>query len=151
MAFRPGVQTPKIGIQMVNITIHPRTMGTSSEEVAAFFSDLQNLEALMPESVSQFEATPERCFFKLGNLGRIGLERASAANSAELIGLRTVDNKPFAVELHINLSPVASQETQVGMHVQADMNPFMQMMAAKPLEQFLGHLLKKLAERYATN
>ena len=38
-----------------------------------------------------------------------------------------------------------------GMQVQADMNPFMQMMAAKPLEQFLGHLLKKLAERYATN
>jgi hypothetical protein len=79
------------------------------------------------------------------------LERSSAANSAELIGLRTVDNKPFAVELHINLSPVAPQETQVGMQVQADMNPFMQMMAAKPLEQFLGHLLKKLAERYATN
>jgi hypothetical protein len=126
-------------------------MAASATEVSSFFSDLRNLEGLMPESVSQFEATAERCFFKLGALGRIGLERYSPSDATNTLSLRTVDNKPFSVDLTLNLNPVSNQETQVGMQVQADMNPFMQMMAAKPLEQFLGHLLKKLAERYATN
>jgi len=136
---------------MVNLTIHPRSMATSADQVLAFFSDLQNLESLMPDSVSQFEASSERCFFKLGNLGRIGLERCSSGDSDSAVLLRTVDNKPFAVDLKLHLNPISTQETEVGMQVQADMNPFMQMMAAKPLEQFLGHLLKKLAERYAIN
>lgn len=126
-------------------------MATSADQVLAFFSDLQNLESLLPESVSQFEASSERCFFKLGNLGRIGLERVSSGDSDSAVLLRTVDNKPFAVDLKLHLNPISTQETEVGMQVQADMNPFMQMMAAKPLEQFLGHLLKKLAERYAIN
>lgn len=126
-------------------------MATSADQVLAFFSDLQNLESLMPDSVSQFEASSERCFFKLGNLGRIGLERVSSGDSDSAVLLRTVDNKPFAVDLKLHLNPISTQETEVGMQVQADMNPFMQMMAAKPLEQFLGHLLKKLAERYAIN
>lgn len=136
---------------MVNLTIHPRRMSASADQILAFFSDLHNLEGLMPESVSQFEASSERCFFKLGNLGRIGLERVSSGDSDSAVSLRTVDNKPFAVDLKLHLNPVSTQETEVGMQVQADMNPFMQMMAAQPLEQFLGHLLKKLAERYAIN
>lgn len=126
-------------------------MAASADQVLAFFSDLQNLECLMPESVSQFEASPERCFFKLGNLGRIGLERVTSGDSDSAVSLRTVDNKPFSVDLKLHLNPISTLETEVGMQVQADMNPFMQMMAAKPLEQFLGHLLKKLADRYATN
>lgn len=126
-------------------------MSASTDQILAFFSDLHNLEGLMPESVSQFEASSERCFFKLGNLGRIGLERVSPGDSDSAVSLRTVDNKPFAVDLKLHLNPVSTQETEVGMQVQADMNPFMQMMAAQPLEQFLGHLLKKLAERYAIN
>jgi len=136
---------------MVNIAIHPRTIAASISEVSTFFSDLRNLEGLMPESVSQFESTDERCFFKLGNLGRIGLERYSDNADTKELCLRTVNNEPFAVDIKLNLYPVSNQETEVGMQVNADMNAFMQMMAAKPLEQFLGHLLKKLSERYPTN
>lgn len=135
---------------MLNIPIHPRQLSASADQVRAFFSDLRHLEELMPESVSQFEAEERRCSFKLGSLGKIGLEINAEASDAEKVMLQTSNNIPFPVRLRIDIKAVQPQITEVGMNVQADMNPFMQMMAAKPLEQFLGHLLKKLAERFSS-
>lgn len=135
---------------MLNIPIHPRQLSASADQVRAFFSDLRHLEELMPESVTQFEADESRCSFKLGSLGKIGLEINAEASDSDKVLLQTINNIPFPVQLHINIKALEPQTTEVGMNVQADMNPFMQMMAAKPLEQFLGHLLKKLAERFSS-
>lgn len=125
------------------MTIHPRVIPASPESLFKRLSDLRNLGPLMPESVKGFQATETDCSFQLGPLGTIHLERTSMTPSSEIV-LQTKQNKPFAIALHIQFTP-QEDGTLVGMVVKEDLNPFMRLMVEKPLEQFLGYLLKSLS------
>ncbi len=125
------------------MTIHPRLIQDTPESLFQKLSDLRNLGPLMPDSVKGFQATETDCSFQLGPLGTIHLERTSMTPHSEIV-LQTKEQKPFAIALHIQFTPQEGG-TLVGMSVKEDLNPFMRMMVEKPLEQFLGLLLKSLS------
>lgn len=124
------------------MTIHSRFISDTPEALFQKLSDLRNLGHLMPESVKAFQATEVNCSFQLGPLGTIHLERTSMTPHSEIV-LQTKDQKPFAIALHLQFTP-QDGGTMVGIIVKEDLNPFMRMMVEKPLEQFLGFLLKSL-------
>lgn len=133
---------------MTKITIRPRILDASAETVFDWLSDFRNFEPLMPDAVKDWQASPSGCKLKLGALGPISMEQKKLTRPSELL-IGDAEGKPFPFSLIISIKEIDASHSEVGMSFEAKLNPFLKMMVEKPLEGFLGHLLKTAQQKLA--
>jgi carbon monoxide dehydrogenase subunit G len=110
------------------------TCGRSAEFLAEHLGTPSNLEALLPaEHVSDFQSEGDSCSFKVTGGFQVVLLRV---DSEKANAVRYVSQKgtPIRFTLDVLIEPVSDASGTVQIHCDADLNPFMKMMAEKPLQ-----------------
>jgi carbon monoxide dehydrogenase subunit G len=116
----------------------------SQKDVFEFVSDFRKLEKILPEDLmKQIEASETECSFDFPGLGRIGL-RVSEKVPFSQVTITGTEDAPTRFTLHINLSPVSKDQTRLHFSLQAGLNMLLEMMARKPLQDFLDMLANKM-------
>ena len=113
-----------------------------SATIFNFLIDFNNFEKLMPQQVTNWKSTGEDCSFTIQGMATLGMKYAEKIPHTEV---RIVPNGkvPFDFKLTCLIAETATGcEAQLVMD--ADLNPFLKMMAEKPLTNFLNLLVERL-------
>ena len=131
---------------MTRLESQKQTVNKPIEEVYAFFSKFSNYSSLMPSSVSKFEADDDTCVISIKKMGSLPM-RITQRTGTAVLATKNGDAM-FNFNFEANVSP-AEQGTQVQLVLEADLNPMLKMVAAKPLAGFLDILVSRYAEQLA--
>lgn len=123
-------------------------VNAQAKEVFTFLANLNNLEKLMPEGkIENWNSTEETCSFGIKGLAKIGM-KVDSLNEPSNVHIVSHGSNPFdfTLDVHINES---GDQTEAQLVFDGNMNPFMKMMAEKPLTNFFNMLADKLVEVHA--
>jgi carbon monoxide dehydrogenase subunit G len=115
------------------------------QKVYDFLGDFDNFTRLLPGQIANWQSTGDSCSFEVKGLATLGL-RITEKISFTKISMKGEGKIPFSFTLDSFIKEISSQQCQVQMVIDADMNPFIAMMAEKPLRNFIDMILPKLKE-----
>ena len=121
---------------------------SNTNDLFDYMSDFNHFKHLLPtDKIENFECTSEQCSFSIKGLTTLTIKikdasRSSATNPNSKITFETLGLAKFVFTLHIHL--VANQTTHVQM--EGDLNPFIKVMAEKPLLELINTMALKLSQ-----
>lgn len=96
----------------------------------------------MPEQVEQFESEGDTCHFTIKGMASLGLRFDEKVSPTRIV-MSHHGKAPFALKLMCHITPVDQNRSTLQLTMDADLNPFLKMVAEKPLTNFLNLLLEK--------
>lgn len=130
-----------------NFESRPGKLTCTAEEVFNFVTDIRNFEQFIPQgTINNWQAERESCSFSVSMLGTVNFRLAEKEmyNKVVFTGDALKEND-FSLVLHI--SGNGEDRAEVSVSLNADLNPVLKMMAAKPIGQFLESLINEM-ERF---
>jgi hypothetical protein len=117
------------------------TTQSSTDALFDFMGDFNNFKHLLPEDkIENFTCTSEQCSFGIKGLMPLTIKIKERKPKSQ-ITFETSGLAKFVFTLHIHLLP--GQQTNV--QLEGDMNPFIKVMAEKPLNELINTMATKLA------
>src|SRR6187402_2903173 len=114
----------------------------SPDQSYNFLSDFENIGRLMPVQVEDFSTDGTTCKFTIKGMTTLGLSYASKTPNSEIVMAKN-GKAPFDFNLVCKIIPGVSDSTsRLQLFLDADLNPFLKLMAEKPLTNFLNMLAK---------
>ena len=111
-----------------------------------FLSDFENIGRLMPAQVEDFSTDGDTCKFTIKGMTTLGLSYGTKTPNSEIVMTKN-GKAPFDFNLVCKIDPGTDASTsRLQLFLDADLNPFLKMMAEKPLTNFLNLLVKKYSE-----
>ncbi len=121
---------------------------SSDKKAYTFLSDFNNFKQFIPgEQVKDWESDENSCSFTIGGMGGVGL-KIIEKTPHDMI--RITGNGMVEFFMWIQLKSLAEDDTRVKITMKADLNPMMEMVAAKPLKNFLN-LMVDYIEKFDFN
>ncbi len=114
-------------------------------EVFEFLSDFRNLRGLMPPQVTNWQATQDTCSFTITGLANLEMKLKSSTPFSNLHVVSHGSN-PIDYTLDYNIARVNPDVCSVTVVYEADLNPFIKMVASKPLQNLVDLMAEKLKE-----
>ncbi len=116
----------------------------TAQECFEFTTDLKHFESFIPNgTITNWTAEKEYCSFNVSMLGTVTVRL-----SQKEMYTRVVYNgdalKKNDFELILNITDNNELPAEVNILLKAELNPMMKMIAAKPIEQFLGMLITEM-------
>ena len=110
-------------------------------ELFDFMGDFTNFKHLLPDDkIDNFECTTEQCSFGIKGLMPLTI-KIKEKHPKSKITFETTGLAKFVFILHIHL--LQNQTTNV--QLEGDMNPFIKVMAEKPLTELINTMATKLS------
>lgn len=108
--------------------------GRSAAFLHEYLSTPSNLEPLLPaEHVSEFSAEGDTCSFKVTGGFAVVLKRVEG-EANRIVRYASQKGPPIRFTLDVVIEPQGDEVSNVHIQCDADLNPFMKMMAEKPLQ-----------------
>ena len=124
--------------------------GCTAEELFDFVSKLENLEALLPEDqVQSFQLNGDVCKFKVTGGFDIVIKKTSEERP-KFIQFNSQQGTPIRFGLEVRIE-ASDSGTKVQVICDAQLNPFLQMMAEKPLQNIFDGMVEKIVSRFPVN
>ncbi len=120
-------------------------ISAGQNKVFQFLSDFNNYEKLMPEQIVNWQSEKETCSFTIKGMADIKLKFARK-EASRLLELVPEGKTPVKFSLLVNLEPdtLNEQKTVVNVHVDADLNPMLAMIAKRPFENLANTISEEL-------
>ena len=119
-----------------------KNINCNNNSLTNFFSDIKNYKEIFSEEVSSFEIINENTFeIKIGSFPKISLTHSKYRKNSFL--LKSNSNN-FEFEILINLSEIGINSTRCQIIFNSNFSMMIEMMAKKPLENFLTNIAKKI-------
>ncbi len=135
------------GKGMTEIRSKEVQVGVDANALKAHLQNLQNLEGLLPvDKVKDFKGTEDEVSFKIQGGLEIRLTRTTEAFDGDVLRLQG-GGAPFSFHLDLNVVTVASG-ARAWVLCEADLNPFLRMMAQKPLEALFQHIAGAVEDKF---
>ncbi len=124
-------------------------ISASQNKVFQFLSDFNNYEKLMPEQIVNWQSDTETCSFTIKGMADIKLKFARK-EASKLLELVPEGKTPVKFSLLVNLEPdtLNEQKTVVNVHVDADLNPMLAMIAKRPFENLANTISEELKKAF---
>jgi carbon monoxide dehydrogenase subunit G len=117
-----------------------------AERVFNFLSNFNNFKHFIPpDKVKDWESTPDSCSFSVEGLGKTGL-RIIEKTPFSTIKITGAEGSPMSFYFWMQLKEANENDTRVKLTIKADLNPFLKMMATKPLQNFVDTLVEQLGK-----
>lgn len=113
-------------------------------EVFTYIANANNHQALMPENIYNWSSTEDECKFTIQNMAKLELIISERDPKGKVKIIPKVE-APFNLDIVWDMQDVDGQ-TEVQMTINADLNPFIKMMAVGPLTKLVNHQVQKLKE-----
>lgn len=116
------------------------------ETIFQFLSSFRNFESLLPQDkISDWEATDDSCRFTIPGVGEVGLKIVDK-EPCKVIKYSGDNLASVAFNLWIQLKQVEEKDTRVKITFKANLNPMLNTLAKKPLQEFVNILVDKLEQ-----
>lgn len=125
---------------MTRIESEKVSVNKSSADVLNYLQKMENIGNLLPEQVENFTSDEQTCRFEIKGMGPMGLKLGPVTNNS--ITYLKNEKAPFEFSLIAGIDDNGAT-TDVQLVFEADLNPIFKMMAEKPLQNFVNHLVKK--------
>jgi carbon monoxide dehydrogenase subunit G len=125
---------------MTRIESEEAIINKPATELYNFLSDFNNFKSIMPEQVVNWESTQDDCSFTIKGMASLGMQYEEKIPSS-LIKIKQKGKAPFDFTIHCMLDKQDESNTKLKLAMDADLNPFLKMMAEKPLKKFLDTLV----------
>lgn len=131
----------------MKISGHQLKLGAKKETVFEFLSNFNNYEKLMPEQVSNWTSDTESCTFTVQGMTTVTL-KFSKKEPYSLLEVVPEGKSPISFTMQFLLEGKEGNEpfSEGIVHMDADMNPMLAMMAKRPLENLVNVMGEKLQE-----
>jgi carbon monoxide dehydrogenase subunit G len=116
-----------------------------SQKIYDFLTNFDNFTRLLPDQVANWQSSGDSCSFEVKGLATLGLRIITKTPFTEIIMIGE-GKLPFGFTLETFIRHNTSEQCQVQMVIDADMNPFIALMAEKPMQNFVDMLLPRLKE-----
>lgn len=130
---------------MTRIESETKTVSKPASEVYSFLSDFRNFSNIMPEQVTNWQATADSCSFTIKGMASLGMKIIERKEN-ELITIERDGKAPFDFKLHCIIGNGSNNNSTLQLAFDADLNPMLKMMAEKPLKNFLDLLVTRYSE-----
>jgi carbon monoxide dehydrogenase subunit G len=128
---------------MTTIKSNEVLVGRTPGEVTSFFSDLNNLESVMPDQVCDWKSDFNSCSFTIKGMGTVSMSLFETFPGEKVV-LKKAGKAPFDFNLICQTgSSGDAGSTTVFLMFEAELNPVMKMMAEKPLQNFLNLIIDR--------
>ena len=131
---------------MTNIQSETKRVSYSPLSIYNFVRDFKNFESLLPQDrVENFKVDGDSCSFRIKGMTDLGL-KISDSVEASRINMVSHGKVPFAFKMDVLISEVSTDESDVHIEFEGDINSFMKMMVEKPLTNFFNMLVDRLSQ-----
>ena len=113
----------------------------SEKDLFEYIGDMNNMPPILPEQVVDIKADNDNLAFTIQGMGSVAL-RVKERKPNKLIQLVPEGKVPFQFVLNVHIRN-NDQRTECCFEIDANLNPLMQMMASRPLQ----NLVNMMAER----
>ena len=118
----------------------------SDQKVYNFLTDFNNFKEFIPaDKLQNWQADESSCRFTINPVGETGV-RIIEKEPYKLIKLTGIEESKFDFKLWVQLKQVEENDTRIKITLEAELNPMFQMMAKKPLQEFLDKLVDQLSK-----
>ena len=126
----------------MKITREIKGLENNISSLINFFKEIKNFEKIFVEDVASFEVLNENTFrIKIGSFPNISLAHKRTTRNSFSLKSRS-DN--FDFEILINLSEINKTTTKCQIIFSGNFSAMIEMMAKKPLENFLNNITSKI-------
>lgn len=130
---------------MTSIVADTLEFHANAEQIAAFLGDMRNFRSIMPEQVEDWQADEKTCSFSIKNLGNLGMQ-IGTFNPPHQFGFISLDDSKVKFTLVFHFSPDVKGHTDGYFVINAEMNPLIEMMARRPLTNFVNILTQNFKQ-----
>jgi hypothetical protein len=130
---------------MTNIESTPVLIHQSLTKCFDYLKIAHNHQPLMPENVYNWSSTDDDCKFTIQNMAKLELHFAERDPAGRIVILPSAD-APFALKIIWELSPKDESSCTAIMRIEAELNPFIKMIAVPALTKLVNHQANKLQE-----
>jgi carbon monoxide dehydrogenase subunit G len=121
------------------------TINHPDEKIYNFLTNFNNFRHLIPEDkLEDWQSDETSCSFKINPIGRTGVKIVEK-QPHKLIKLTSLEQGNFNFTFWVQLKPIDTLNTHIKLTLDAALNPMLEMMAKKPLQEFLDKLVDQLA------
>ena len=116
----------------------------TAQECFTFTTDLRHFEGFIPDgTINNWKAEKETCSFTVSMLGTVSV-RITDRDMYKRVVYKGDALKKNDFELILNINGNDDQPAEVKVILNAELNPMMKMIAAKPIERFLEMLIAEM-------
>jgi carbon monoxide dehydrogenase subunit G len=120
------------------------TIGYSDEKIYNFLTDFNNFKNLIPEGkVKNWQSDETSCRFTIDFIGETGV-KILEKEPFKLIKLANIDESKYNFFFWVQLKKIDTSSTNIKLTMEANINAMMEMMAKKPLKEFLDKVVDQL-------
>lgn len=120
---------------------------TSSREAALFASNLDHLQLILPEQVTNFSSSVDRCSFDIPGMTSLQLV-LKEVKGQERVTIGSEEGAVPEIALYFLFLPGADHHAQAVVELEAELSPFVQMIASTPLQNLVNIMAEKLAGQF---
>jgi carbon monoxide dehydrogenase subunit G len=117
-----------------------------AESIFTFLDDFKNFECLLPDQVTNWQATKDVCSFTIKGMASLTLIKGPKT-AFNYLSYASEGNTPFELSLHFHLTHNDGVITETQVIFKADLNPMIKMMASRPLQNLVNIIAEKLKEK----
>ncbi|MBQ8760624.1 MAG: hypothetical protein IJZ06_04290 [Bacteroidales bacterium] len=114
----------------------------SEKELFEYIGDMNNMPPILPEQVVDIKADNDNLAFTIQGMGSVAL-RVKEREPNKLIQLVPEGKVPFQFVLNVHIRN-NEQQTECCFEIDASLNPLMQMMASRPLQNLVNMMADKV-------
>jgi hypothetical protein len=128
---------------MTSIESEKVQLNKGIEEVFAFLGNANNHQKLMPDSIYNWSSTEDECKFTIQNMAKLELKISERTSPNKIVIIPSA-KAPFDLRIEWLLEG-DEKACSAQMIIQADLNPFIKMMAIGPLTKLVNYQASTLA------
>ena len=121
---------------MLKIESKKHNVTATSKDIYQYLLDLNNFKELLPQDkISNWESTQDSCSFKVQGY-KIVFEKIGGTPNSQ-IKLKHGDSSQFKFDLDTNINEKSTNENEVFLYCQADVNMFIKGLVKTPLTNLM--------------
>ena len=115
----------------------------SDKDLFEYIGDMNNMPPILPEQVVNVTADCDNLAFTIQGMGSIAL-RVNQREPNKFIQLVPEGKTPFQCALNIDIRNISESVSECCFEIDAKLNPLMQMMASRPLQNLVNMMAEKV-------
>jgi len=127
---------------MTEFKSNPVVIKASQEKIYCFLEDFRNFNNLLPDQIENWNATHDKCSFRIKGLADIELY------IKEREPLRTIviesNPKPIPLRINHNIELIDENYTKYTVTIEVELNGFLSMVVANPLKNLVNVISERL-------
>ncbi|MDZ7741614.1 MAG: SRPBCC family protein [Bacteroidota bacterium] len=129
---------------MAKFTSENLAINNTTRNIFDFLSDFNNFEKLMPEQVTNWKSSHSTCSFTIQGMADISMKIENTVQD-EKVHMKS-EEAPFDFDMVSYLEKTETEQTNVRIELEAQINPMMLMMVKRPLQNLVNIMVEKLKE-----